>query len=285
MTKSQRLTLSVLIIASLIVGVIGFAAFREDRHGVLTVSFLDIGQGDAIFIDAPSGRQVLVDGGPPSGAVLRRLGSAMPWWDRSIDVVLSTHPDADHVGGLIDVLARFTVGTIIRSSVEGDTKTFAAFNKAEADEGAHLVTAMRGQVVDLGAGTYLEILAPDRAVPGVDTNDGSIVARLVYGATSFMLTGDAPQSIENYVVALGTSTLKSDVLKAGHHGSKTSSSALFLGFVDPAYGVYSRGCDNKYGHPNQETIDMFARFGIPTLDTCTEGTITFVSDGQTVVRK
>ena len=262
---------------------IWYAALREDTRGLLTVSFLDVGQGDAIFIQAPSGRQVLIDGGPNTG-VLRELARVVPWYDRSIDVVIPTHPDADHISGLIDVLTRFRVDTVVHSSVEGDTKTFAAFNRRVADEDAREIIAMRGQVVDLGKGARLEILSPDRPVPRVDTNDGCVVVRLVYGATAFMLPCDAPQSIENYLVTLGTSTLKSNVLKAGHHGSKTSSSPLFLGYVAPEYGVFSRGCDNKYGHPAQQTIDTFARFDIPTLDTCKDGTVTFVSDGQTVRR-
>src|SRR3989338_9096643 len=270
---------------------IWYAALREDTRGLLTVSFLDVGQGDSIFIQAPSGRQVLIDGGPNTG-VLRELARVVPWYDRSIDVVIPTHPDADHISGLIDVLARYKVDTIVHSSVEGDTKTFAAFNKAMADEDAREVAAMRGQVVDLGKGARLEVLSPDRLVPDVDTNDGCVVARLVYGATAFMLPCDAPQSVENYLVALastslGTSggSLHANVLKAGHHGSKTSSSALFLGYVAPEYGVFSRGCDNKYGHPAPETVARFAQFGIPTLDTCKDGTVTFVSDGQTIARR
>jgi len=263
---------------------IWYAAIREDTRGLLTVSFLNVGQGDSIFIQAPSGRQVLIDGGANT-AVLRELAHVLPWYDRSIDIVIPTHPDADHIGGLIDVLARYRADTIIYSSVEGDTKTFAAFNKAVAEERAREVTAMRGQVVDLGGGAYLRILSPDRLVPHVDTNDGCVVVRLIYGATAFMLSCDAPQSVENYLVALGTSTLKADVLKAGHHGSKTSSSPLFLGYVAPEYGVFSRGCDNKYGHPAPETVARFAQFGIPTADTCKDDTITFVSDGQMVARK
>lgn len=263
---------------------IWYAALREDARGLLTVSFLNVGQGDAIFIRAPSGRQVLIDGGPNT-SVLRELSRMMPWYDRSIDVVVPTHPDADHIGGLIDVLARYKVDTVLHSSVEGDTKTFAAFNNAVADEGAHDVVALRGQIISLGRGAYLEILSPDRLVPRVDTNDGCVVARIVYGATAFMLSCDAPQSVENYLVALGTSTLRANVLKAGHHGSKTSSSPLFLGYVAPEYAVYSRGCDNKYGHPAPETIERFAQFGIPTFDTCKDGTITFVSDGTTVTRR
>ncbi|MFA7310074.1 MAG: MBL fold metallo-hydrolase [Candidatus Paceibacterota bacterium] len=282
MRKSARYMAVVITVALVLVSCIWYAALREDRQGLLTVSFLDIGQGDAIFIDAPSGRQVLIDGGPPTGAVLRRLSDVMPWWDRSIDVVIPTHPDSDHLGGLIDVLKRYDVGMIVYSSVQGDTKTFAAFNKAEAAESAQKIVAMRGQVIALGDGAYLEVLSPDRLVPQVDTNDGCVVTRLVYGNTSFMLSCDAPGAVEDYLAALGTSTLRANVLKAGHHGSKTSSSPLFLGYVDPAYGVFSRGCGNKYGHPAQETVERFARFGIPTFDTCSNGTVTFISDGQAV---
>src|SRR3989344_807305 len=283
MQKSVQIKGVAIVVLLLAAICIWYVAMREDHRGSLTVSFLNIGQGDSIFIQAPSGRQVLIDGGP-STSVLRELSRVMPWYDRSIDVVIPTHPDADHIGGLVDVLARYKVDTVIHSSVEGDTKTFAAFNRMMADEHAQEVVAIRGQIVDLGGGAYLQILSPDRSVPHVDTNDGCVVARLVYGATAFMLSCDAPRSIENYLVALGTSTLKSNVLKAGHHGSKTSSSPLFLGYVAPEYAVFSRGCDNKYGHPASETVARFARFEIPTLDTCKDGTITFVSDGHTVRR-
>ncbi|KKW22797.1 MAG: Metallo-beta-lactamase family protein [Candidatus Kaiserbacteria bacterium GW2011_GWC2_52_8b] len=284
MRRSRFLLTLTILVLFFLTATIWYVAWREDRRGLLTVSFLDIGQGDSIFIDAPSGRQVLIDGGPNAG-VLRKLAEVSPWWDRSIDVVIPTHPDGDHVGGLIDVLQRYTVDTIIESSVQGTTATWNAVEKAVHAEGARVVIAHRGQIVDLGDGAYLEVLSPDRDVPNVDTNLGCVVTRLVYGETSFMLPCDAPQVIENYLVVLDGGGLHSNVLKAGHHGSKTSSSPFFVGFVDPQFAVFSRGCDNKYGHPNQETIDTFARFNIKALDTCTEGTITFVSDGKTVTKR
>ena len=282
MRRSSRvLGLAILVLCIIALG-LWWAALREDRRGLLTVSFLDIGQGDAIFIDAPSGRQALIDGGKGS-TVVRELGKVMPWYDRSIDVVTATHPDADHIGGLPDVLARYDVATVIRSSVEDSGADQTAFLRAVASEkNAQVLIAERGQIIDLGEGAYLEILFPDRAVPLIETNTGSIVARLVYGDTAFMLTGDAPQAIEEYLVSLDGSSLKSDVLKAGHHGSRTSSALPFVGYVAPSYAVFSRGCDNSYGHPHKEVVELFARFAIPTLDTCETGTITFVSDGQTV---
>ena len=271
------------------------AALREDRKGILTVSFLDVGQGDAIFIDAPSGRQVLIDGGK-ARAVLRQLSRVMPWYDRSIDVVVATHPDADHIGGLPDVLKRYRVERVFYSSVDDDGSDQRAFMDALEEEvrgGAEKLIARRGQILVLGGGAYVEILFPDRSLPGIETNTGSIIARLVYAETAFMLTGDSPQSIEKYLVQLDGSTtlttsangLKANVLKVGHHGSKTSSSPLFVGFVSPEYAVFSRGCDNSYGHPHPEVVALFERFEIPTLDTCKDGLITFVSDGIAVHRK
>ncbi|MDO8521743.1 MAG: MBL fold metallo-hydrolase [bacterium] len=260
---------------------IWYAVIQESRNGLLTVSFLNIGQGDSIFIDTPSGRQVIIDGGA-SGVVLRELSKVIPWYDRTIDIVIPTHPDADHIGGLIDVLARYEVGTIIHSDVEGDTATAKALVAGMAREGAQQIIAHRGQIVDLGGGAYLEILAPDRSVRNVETNTGCVVTRLVYGKTSFMLSCDAPREIEDYLVRLDAGDLHSDVLKAGHHGSKNSSSELFLGYVNPTYGVFSRGCNNKYGHPAPEVTALFERFEISTSDTCKDGTVTFVSDGQTI---
>lgn len=264
---------------------IWYAAVHAGARGVLTVSFLNVGQGDSIFIESPAGVRVLIDGGPDS-SVVRELARVIPWYERSIDTVIATHPDADHTSGLIDVLTRFHASIIMQSSVEGSTPTWNVLEsdiQKAARAGAKLLSAQRGQVIALGNGAYLEILSPDRTVPHVDTNTGCIVARLVYGDTAFMFSCDAPQNIEKYLVHLDGHYLKSDVLKAGHHGSKTSSSELFVGYVDPDYVVYSRGCHNTYGFPHQQTIDTMARFGIKTLDTCETGTITFESDGERVV--
>ena len=284
MRRSVKITVYAILALLLLSSCIWYAVIQESRNGLLTVSFLNIGQGDSIFIEAPSGRQALIDGGP-SGVVLRELSKFIPWYDRTIDVVIPTHPDADHIGGLVDVLPRYKIGTIVHSDMEGDTATAKALAEGIAREGARQVIARRGQIIDLGSGAYLEILFPDRSVKNVETNTGCVVTRLVYGKTSFMLSCDAPKEIENYLVHLEEADLHADVLKAGHHGSKNSSSELFVGFVNPAYGVFSRGCKNKYGHPALEVTALFERFGIPTSDTCKDGTITFVSDGEKVLRK
>lgn len=284
MPRSARYLLPFVLVLVIVLIAVGYASAVEFRGADMTVSFLDVGQGDAIFIDAPSGRQVLIDGGPGS-SVLRELARAMPWYDRSIDVVVATHPDADHIEGLIDVLARYDVGMIVSTSALGETALSQTLAQRSLEEGAVLVSAQRGERIDLGGGAQLEILFPDRPVPGLETNVGCVVTRLTYGATSFMLPCDAPDEIEEYLVRLDGERLRSQVLKAAHHGSKTSSSAVFVGAVAPEYAVFSRGCDNSYGHPSPETIATFDRFGVPMFDTCEEGTITFISDGQSVSRR
>ncbi len=292
MQARSRLLALALGVLAVIAGAIALALMHQDG-GLLRVSFLDVGQGDAIYIRAPSGREALIDGGPADGGILRRLGEVVPWYDRTIDVVMPTHPDADHIAGLISVLSRYEVSYIVHSSVAGDTDTARRLVSAMRAEGAQDIVAMRGQVIDLGsshasgqgAHAYLEVLSPDRVVTGVATNDGCVATRLVYGETAFLFDCDAPQSVEKYLVSLDGKALKADVLKAGHHGSRTSSAPLFIGMVDPQTAVYSRSCDNTYGFPHRETIETMARFGIPVLDTCEEGTISFRSDGKRVWRE
>lgn len=279
-------TIAILILITVVVWI---AVAQASTGGEMRVTFLDVGQGDAIFVQTPSGAQMLIDGGK-NRAVIRELSRVMPLFDRSIDVVVATHPDADHIGGLPDVLERYEVGLIVESSVRDDEGVdAAAFEKAAEEEGATRLVASRGQIIELGstsspqvARAYFEILFPDREVARIETNTGSIIGRVVYGDTAFMLTGDSPDDIENYLVKLDGDRLRSSVMKVGHHGSRTSSSLQFVGFVSPDYAIFSRGCDNSYGHPHDEPKAVFARLGITTLDTCEEGSITFVSDGRSV---
>lgn len=250
-------------------------------HRGMTVSFLNIGQGDSIFIQSPTGVQLLVDGGPDS-SVLRELGKQMPFWDRSIDAVMESHPDKDHIGGLTDVFQRYNVKTFFEPGIPNDTQATVSLESAVKTEGSQDILARRGMRLDLGGGAYADILFPDRDVSKGPTNDGSIVMHLVYGNTSFLLNGDSPQKIEQYLVSLDPKSLKSDVLKAGHHGSKNSSAPEYVEAVNPAYGVFSRGCNNRYGHPAAEVVALFQQLKIPTFDTCKDGTITFQSNGKTL---
>lgn len=249
----------------------------------LRVSFLDVGQGDAIFIEVPNGNQVLIDGGPGRG-VLRALGEEMSWDDKTIDLVIATHPDADHVGGLPAVLERYETLGVMDNGQGANTSYFNAWQMAkdgEAKLGAKKLLATRGQKVVLGEDVYLDILYPNQVPNGKDTNDGSIVARLVYGQTEFLLTGDSPSKVENVLLNKGD-TLESDVLKVGHHGSKTSSSATYVKAVKPKYAIISAGKNNRYGHPHPMVVQVLAEAGVKMLRTDELGTITCESDGEEV---
>ncbi|HXK39272.1 MAG TPA: MBL fold metallo-hydrolase [Candidatus Paceibacterota bacterium] len=260
----------------------------EHAPGALIVAFLDVGQGDAIYIESPTGRQVLIDGGK-SRDVLAELSRVMPLFDRSIDILINTHPDMDHIGGLPHVLERYHVAHVLDSGLEGDTEAFAFYAEElqhEIRSGALYHEARRGDVIDIGGGAYLRILFPDRDMASTtDANNASIVAQLVYGETEALLTGDAPKSVEEYLVLLDGDTLESAILKAGHHGSKTSSAEGFVRVVRPQYAVISAGCDNSYGHPHKEVVKTFAAASSAILSTCEHGTIVFKSDGADLILK
>jgi competence protein ComEC len=247
----------------------------------LTVRFLDVGQGDAIQVITPDGYEMLIDGGP-SASVLRELASGRSFFDRSIDVVIATHPDTDHVAGLVDVLKRYDVGMIIETAVHHDAPAAVAFLDTSGSEAARRISAQAGQTIMLGASTTVRILSPQGDTTDWETNTASVVVQVVYGDIEFMLTGDAPSSIEEYLTGAVGANLKSEVLKLGHHGSDTSSSEVFLEAVGPQYAVVSAGKDNRYGHPHAEVLRRVSEAGSRIVSTAEQGTITFNSDGRRV---
>ncbi|MEA1929805.1 MAG: MBL fold metallo-hydrolase [Patescibacteria group bacterium] len=268
-------------VAVLLIGniLVWSAVAREERGGVLQVAFLDVGQGDAIYIEAPNGNQVLIDGGPGK-AVLRQLPQVMPFYDKSIDLLIATHPDADHISGLVSVLERYQVDYFMEPGVESETGVYRALQEAVQEEGLESVLARRGLRVNLDPerNVYLDILFPDRDPKGWKSNDASIITKLSYGRHSFLLTGDAPKKMEQYVSELNAAGLAATVLKVGHHGSQTSSDQEFVSAVSPDYAVISVNANNRYGHPHQVVLDTLDQLKIKILDT-TEGNIQFETDG------
>lgn len=251
------------------------AYFSFDKN--LSIYFLNVGQGDAVFIQAPNGVQVLIDGGPDS-AVLRELTKIMPLYDRYIDVVIMTHPDADHVGGLNDVLNRYKVGMVFEPGVFASTTAYTSFKKKTETK-----LARRGDQIILDKEVYLNILFPDRDTNGWETNTASIVSRLVYASSSVLLTGDAPAKIEKFLVKYDD--MQSDILKLGHHGSNTSSAEEFIAEVNPDYAIVSSGKNNRYKHPHPAVIERVSKYVKNILNTAEEGAIHFILEKDRIIKK
>jgi len=277
----QNALLSTFLFAFIFTATVWYFVFQNEREQLLTVAFLDVGQGDAVFIEAPNGNQMLIDGGR-NRSVLRELSRVMSFYDRSIDVVLATHPDEDHVGGLPDVLKRFNVEFFFEPGVIHDTNTYKELLRIVSVKDIKHILARRGMKIDLGDGVVVDILFPDRDVSNIESNAGSVVLRIRYGETEVMLTGDSPQAIEKYLVSLDGARLQSDVLKVGHHGSKTSSADIFLAAVLPSFAVVSAGRDNRYGHPHTEVLEALTEVNARVLSTYKDETIIFTSNGETV---
>ncbi len=277
-----RLTLLLLLMA---LDLALFSAYLRIDAPVLIVTFIDVGQGDAVLVEAPSGNRLLYDAGPATGAVLSGLGDRLPFYDRSIDVAVLSHPDLDHIGGFADVFDRFTVDLVIESGASSTNGAFDAVEGRIAAKGIAKIIARRGMSIDLGGGAFADVLYPDRDTDSMETNAASIVLRLRFGSSSFLLSGDLPIAEESRVVRLEGNGLRSDVLKLGHHGSRTSSSEGWLRASAPKVAVVSAGKENKFGHPHREVLDLLASLGIPVLSTIEEGSIVFRSDGRTIARE
>ena len=254
-----------------------FACSMPD--GKLHVYFLDVGQGDAILISKGS-RQILVDGGPSPQAVTTALGKEMPFWDRTIDLVVLTHPDADHVTGLIEVLGRYKVKQVLYPDMEICSALHAEFLEIIQGKGISAVPAEAGQRISLGENIYLDVLNPVRGIQYSDMDNNSVVLRLESGSMSYLLTGDIMKEAE-YTLLSRRAVKGSTVLKLAHHGSSSSTTDEFLKVVNPQIAIISAGKDNRYGHPDEEVLERLkSRGNIAIFNTIIHGTIEFISDGD-----
>jgi len=276
----------VVIACCFIVSLLAVSLAAESSADNLQISFLDVGQGDGTLIEVPGGKEVLIDGGK-HGSIGGPLADELPFYDRSVDLVVGTHADSDHIGGLANVFATYDAGKIIvpaRESKSSVWKRFLNSTRKEKQTGAVVDTVSTGDVLKLGPQTYLLALFPPESAVPKDTNKSSLVLKLIHGKTSVMLTGDAPRRIERYLAGQFGQLLDADILKPGHHGSKTSSGWPFLSAVSPKRAVISAGKDNSYGHPHQGVLDRLEAVKASTTCTCEDGTITFESDGKEFTR-
>jgi len=270
-----------IVLCCLTVSLLAVLQAIQSRTDDLQISFLDVGQGDGTLIETPGGKEVLIDGGK-HGSATGPLADKLPFYDRSIDLVIGTHADSDHIGGLSNVFATYDVGKIIvpsRKAKSSVWKSFLASTRKEKQAGAVVDTVSAGDILRLGPRTYLLALFPPESAVPKDANKSSLVLKLIHGKTSVILTGDAPENIEQYLAGRFGQLLDADILKPGHHGSKTSSGWPFLSAVSPSHTVISAGKDNSYGHPHQAVLDRLNAVNASTTCTCRQGTITYESDG------
>jgi len=253
--------------------------------GKLHVYFFDVGQGDSTLIVTPGGRQILVDGGPAPNSAIRSLSGVLPGSDRSLDLVVLTHLDADHSRGLLEVLDRYQVGAVLAGTGSPGSVMYAQWQAGLERSRVDVVPIYRGYRLDLGSGVVAEVLNPQSgASPGksgrASGNNDSMVLRLTFGSVSFLLTSDIESETEALLQS-GSTGIQSTVLKVAHHGSKTSSTTGFINEVDPSMAIISVGSSNSYGHPNADVLIRLQNQtgGENLYRTDRDGDVEFITDG------
>ena len=270
------------ILATLSIILIGLGLLlisQTQSFGKLRIIACDVGQGDGLLIITPGGQQVVVDGGPGT-KIVDCLGSKMPFWDRTLELVVLTHPQKDHLEGLIAVLARYKVKMIATTGVKNETEVFDAWQKAMDDERAKIYRPKAGDrlVVDRVA---IDVLWPTSQSLDVwqgqvpkDLNESSIVLRLAFGQNCAYLTGDIPKE-----TLQGLIDRPCQILKIAHHGSKTGTNDQVLDAAKPAVAIIQVG-KNSFGHPHKEVLDLLQSKGVKILRNDTNGIIEVARDGK-----
>ncbi|WCM71460.1 MBL fold metallo-hydrolase [Clostridium perfringens] len=270
------------IIVVLLAGYFGIDLTQDSKvpkDSELMISYMDVGQGDAAYIKV-NGNDILIDAGPRSNSkeLLEQLKA------KNIDdfeLVIATHPHEDHIGGMVDVFKEYEVKAFYSPKITHTTKTYENLVKAVKDEGLKTKELKGGMVIDLGEGAKFEVFTPQKS-EYEELNDYSPIMKLNFGDTSYLFTGDAEKLAEEEALAKYKTSLDSDVIKFGHHGSSSSSSNAFIEAVSPKYGIISCAKDNKYGHPHRETLDIIKKYNIKTFRTDTDGEIILTSDGKSI---
>ncbi len=278
---TARLSDRLLLSASALLLVLAIVAWRALPDGRLHVTFLDVGQGEAVLIRTPSGRQVLVDGGPSPSRLLSQLGRRLPFWDHRLDLLVLSHPDDDVLAGMVPVLERYRVDGVIAPPVDCFSPLCVRWHELLAESGATQWRGEAGLQVTLDQGLLLTVLSPSPSAldtDSVDFNDRSLVLRLDYGQVCLLLTGDAGAAVEAELVAAGT-WLECTVLKVAHHGDAASTTEAFLEAVGPRAAVIAVGADNPFRYPQRELLDRLD--GLAVYRTDEDGSIELVSDGST----
>lgn len=249
-------------------------AVSSEGNSDVSVHFLDIGQGDSIFVELPNGECMLIDAGVANkGEFIESYISESGY--NKIDYLVATHPHADHIGSMAYIVRNMDIGQVYMPNVSTTTKTYEKLLEAIQQKGLKIKSAKAGMNIVEESDLRVDILAPVK-IDEDELNNCSIIIKITYGYDSYLFIGDAEKEELDTV----SSDLSADVLKVGHHGSRTSTTEKFLEQVNPKYAVISCGADNDYGHPHKETIDLLEMLDVKYYRTDIEGTITITSDGS-----
>lgn len=265
-----------LCIGLAVIGIGVFYVASAQPDSLVHIYFLDVGQGDSIFIKTADNHKILIDGGPDAN-VVGLLDHLLPAWDRKLDLVMLTHPHADHATGLIEVLKRYRVGEFLFNGMAYDSMTYNALLQLVQDKYLNTTTVDIDHDYDFGQ-ARLDILYPSvDDQPFGDPNDSSIVSNFYYGSFALLLTGDASAQVEKTLIQRGLLS-DVDVLKVAHQGSRTSTSQDFIDITNPEVGVILVG-PNQFGHPHAEVVDRLRLSGVQLYRTDQNGTVEIVTDG------
>jgi len=252
-------------------------SFLKSIRSEFCVYFLNVGQGDSILVKTPDYKYILIDGGEDK-TILEQLGEVLPFWERTIDIVVATHPDKDHIGGLFSVLESYHVGTLYVEKIESPDTNVKKLQASAQENEVKIEELKRGKQIQISELSLL-VLWPSEEFISDKNNERSIVMRLTYPGISIMLTGDLEEAQEQELILQGDFLL-SNVLKVGHHGSDTSTSELFLQKIRPQLSIISCGKDNKYGHPDDEVLVSLQNINSVVLRTDIIGRIEIVCRKQ-----
>ncbi len=267
------------------------ASLLDDR---LSITFCDVGQGDSAYLRFPDGRDMLIDGGP-SAKVLQCLGKSMPFWDRQIDVVVLTHPDMDHFGGLLDVAQRYRIGMFLHNGRENSAPRYRELQKTLSRRGALMKSVAEGDVLTIGDVRAL-VLWPSRDIAfdtlgvssdetssfRINQNDRGIVLHIRYGTFDAVFPADVDERVQHDLLDRFSFSDKIEIFKVPHHGAETSMTEDFLSVVQPIIAVISVGANNRFGHPAPEIIEKLAKYGSKIFRTDQNGSITVRTDGKRI---
>lgn len=268
---------TILIFAIFLMSLVIFTFINTNKKEYFEISFLDVGQGDSVLITSPNGNRLLYDSGTPDNKVEYSVEKELRLFDRDIDIFVASHPDADHIGGFQSLVNKFNPSYYLDGHTIAMTSLFSSLESTIDEKHINRNTLGMGSNINLGGGVVAYVLAPtqDESKEYLDSNSSSVVLLIKYGESKVLLTGDLEEKGESKLINTYGGLLKSNILKVGHHGSKSSTGNKFIEMVKPEFSIISVGKNNRYGHPNIATINRLMYSSTTIFDTSKSGTIRF----------